>query len=255
MTPTDPLRPRRWHGTTWIGDGWAQYEGEAGDSTPHAHLAHQLVCGRDGSVQLWVDGVGEVHAPAVFVASGRSHRLAPGPVAILFVEATSTVGRQFTHACTTGYVLLNEAKAAAVRDQWPEAGASLESLAGLASVLGALPDARRVRRPATQRVRQLIEALPHRTPVPTSIDSLAAETSLSVAHFRRHLSTAVGLPCGAYLRWLRLRRALTLAARGATLTQAAHDSGFADASHLTRTMHAHFGVAPSDVLASLRAPR
>ena len=256
MTQTrPPMKPLRWRGTTWIGDGWAQYQGDAGDSTRHAHHAHQLVCGLNGPVAVWIDGAGDVTAPAVLVASGRSHRLAPGPVAILFIEATSTLGRRLSLACPTGYALLDASEALALSQHWPVAGASVGSLADLATVLGVPPEKRRQSKPATQRVRQLVEELPKRAQLPTSIDGIAAEVALSVPHFRRHLSAVVGLPYGAFLRWLRLRRALELAALGATLTKAAHESGFADASHLTRTMHDHFGVAPSEVLEALRAGR
>jgi AraC-like DNA-binding protein len=252
---TAPLKPSRWRGTTSIGAGWAQYLGDAGDSTCHAHHAHQVVCGLEGPVTLWVDGPGEVTAPAVLVASGRSHRLAPGPVALLFVEATSVPGRRLSLACPDGYRLLDGPQALDLSQCWPGTGSSVESLAQIATFLGAPSEYRRLRRPAAQRVRQLLEGLPTRDKLPESIDELAAEVALSVSHFRRHLSSAVGLPYGPYLRWLRLQRALELAARGATLTRAAHESGFADASHLTRTMHEHFGVAPSDVLEALRAER
>jgi AraC-like DNA-binding protein len=55
-----------------------------------------------------------------------------------------------------------------------------------------------------------------------------------------------------YLRWLRLARALQAAARGLSLTDAAHEAGFADAAHFTRTMRRHFGVTPGSMLRSLR---
>ena len=247
--------PRRWRGTTRIGDGWAAYQGDAGDSTPHAHHALQLVCGVEGPVRLWVDGVGEVDAPAAIIASKRLHRLAPGPVAIVFVDASSRVGRRLSLACPEGVRLLDDATAEALKAHWPRNDAGLDVLVGLAALLSVPEEAKRDRKPAAQRVRHLVEGMSSRERLPTSIDELAAEVALSPAHFRRHLTAAVGLPFGSYVRWLRLRRALALAAGGATLTQAAHDSGFADASHLTRTMHEHFGVAPSDVLEALRARR
>jgi AraC-like DNA-binding protein len=62
----------------------------------------------------------------------------------------------------------------------------------------------------------------------------------------------IGMPLLPYLRWLRLRQALTVAATGESLARAAQDAGFADAAHLTRTMQRHFGVAPSDVIQALR---
>jgi AraC-like DNA-binding protein len=49
-----------------------------------------------------------------------------------------------------------------------------------------------------------------------------------------------------------LARALQAAARGLSLTDAAHEAGFADAAHFTRTMRRHFGVTPGSMLRSLR---
>lgn len=60
-----------------------------------------------------------------------------------------------------------------------------------------------------------------------------------------------GLPFRAYVRWLRLQRAVRTLADGSTLTEAAHWAGFSDSAHLTRTFVATFGVRP----ASLRGVR
>jgi AraC-like DNA-binding protein len=40
--------------------------------------------------------------------------------------------------------------------------------------------------------------------------------------------------------------------RGATLTQAALESGFADSAHFSRVFQAHFGMAPSRAISSVR---
>jgi AraC-like DNA-binding protein len=85
------------------------------------------------------------------------------------------------------------------------------------------------------------------------LETLAARAALSPSRFRHRVRELVGMPLRPYLRWLRLRRALMVAASGVSLTRAAQDAGFADAdaAHLTRTMQRHFGVAPSEVVAAL----
>lgn len=54
-------------------------------------------------------------------------------------------------------------------------------------------------------------------------------------------------PWRAYLRWLRFQRAAAAIARGAALTDAAHEAGFHDAAHMTRTFKATYGLAPSQL--------
>ena len=52
-----------------------------------------------------------------------------------------------------------------------------------------------------------------------------------------------GLPFRTYLLWQRLTKAVELFAAGSTLTDAAHDAGFADSAHLSRTFRRMFGIA------------
>jgi AraC-like DNA-binding protein len=59
------------------------------------------------------------------------------------------------------------------------------------------------------------------------------------------------MSCRAYLLWSRLDAALGELARGASLTQAAHAAGFADAAHLTRTFRRMVGIVPSSIARSV----
>jgi AraC-like DNA-binding protein len=60
-------------------------------------------------------------------------------------------------------------------------------------------------------------------------------------------SKEVGIPLRPYLRWLKLERAGSAIATGATLSDAAYAAGFADAAHMTRTFKGMLGVTPSEV--------
>jgi AraC-like DNA-binding protein len=50
-----------------------------------------------------------------------------------------------------------------------------------------------------------------------------------------------------YIQWRRFLRVWELVMRGASLSSAAHDAGFADAAHLSRTSKSLFGLAPSSL--------
>jgi len=60
----------------------------------------------------------------------------------------------------------------------------------------------------------------------------------------------VGLPFRRYVLWRRLTRAMVAVGRGRTLTAAAHECGFSDSAHLTRTCYQMLGQPPSVLLQS-----
>jgi AraC-like DNA-binding protein len=85
-----------------------------------------------------------------------------------------------------------------------------------------------------------------------SLTQLAAQSGLSVRQLRHRFTEELGLNPRAYLRWRRLRRAIASIERGATLTEAAVEGGFADGAHFSRVFLAQFGMAPSRALSSVR---
>jgi AraC-like DNA-binding protein len=55
----------------------------------------------------------------------------------------------------------------------------------------------------------------------------------------------VGIPPRRYLLWVRLMHAIEAAIGGDNLTTAAHEAGFADSAHLSRTFRRMFGRTPA----------
>lgn len=81
-----------------------------------------------------------------------------------------------------------------------------------------------------------------------SVGEIAANVALSESRFSHLFSEQVGVPVRRYLLWLRLRNALHLLANGISLTDTAHEAGFADSAHLTRTFRQMLGIAPSALI-------
>src|SRR5262245_32388912 len=68
-----------------------------------------------------------------------------------------------------------------------------------------------------------------------SLKALAGISGLSQTRFMHVFTESVGVPLRTYILWIRLQRASCDLMNGDTVTQAAHNAGFSDAAHLTRT--------------------
>lgn len=76
------------------------------------------------------------------------------------------------------------------------------------------------------------------------LTDLAREVNLSPYHLLRVFRRDFGLTPHGYQMQARVEHAKRFLARGATVTQAAHDSGFFDSSHLNRHFRRVVGVSP-----------
>src|SRR5262245_55750250 len=80
-----------------------------------------------------------------------------------------------------------------------------------------------------------------------SLDNLASIAGLSPSRFMHVFTESVGVSLRPYILWLRLQRAGGELMRGATATEAAHNAGFSDAAHMTRTSRRMLGTTPSEL--------
>ncbi len=76
---------------------------------------------------------------------------------------------------------------------------------------------------------------------------IARRVGVSAAYASRALLRSHGMGPQALRRELRFRRALMLLGSGYRLVDVAQQAGFADQSHMTRTMRAHSGLTPSQL--------
>jgi AraC-like DNA-binding protein len=98
------------------------------------------------------------------------------------------------------------------------------------------------------RVMRAVEHLRQRVDGPgdLSLSSLAAIAGLSPSRFMHVFTESLGVPLRPYILWLRLQRASSEMMEGASVSQAAHRAGFADAAHLNRTFRRMLGSSPTE---------
>ena len=88
-----------------------------------------------------------------------------------------------------------------------------------------------------------------------SLKALADISGLSASRFMHVFTESVGVPLRPYILWLRLQRASCELMDGASMTAAAHNAGFSDAAHMTRTFRRMLGTTPSDLALRKRMSR
>ena len=98
--------------------------------------------------------------------------------------------------------------------------------------------------PRIENVLKMIHEHPSKK---ISASEIAEEISLSQSRLIHLFKEQLGIPIRRYLLWHRLLAAINSLPTTEDLTSAAHDAGFADSAHLSRTFKDMFGVPPSEI--------
>ncbi len=250
-------RGHQWEGRVHLSIGRAIYVGPVWDTSRHAHHALQLCVALNGDFRLWADDDRRSRtSTGVLVASNFMHQLDGGgsDLLLLYMEPETLVARR---AKLTGVTELSREHVETLRrlagrataDEFDER-AALSLHEDAFSAVGVPIDSGE---PLDPRVARAIGELSRLESLTISPADLAARVALSYSRFRHLFLEQVGMSCRRYILWLRLYRALEATSRGSSLTTAAHEIGFADAAHLSRTFRRMLGISPSLLVGSLSA--
>lgn len=222
-------------------------EGEhAAEVRPHAHHAIQLTFQLRGTFEIGVANE-RLTGPVTAVASDARHCFrASGAVAFLFITPESSVGRTLTQGLFADRPwadITHELNAALLdlRQCFIRGGGEEEMLLLGRKTLATLPQADELALP-DPRVRAMIAYARNHLDDVVTLPSAASHVGLSDSRARHLFVAQTGLPFKTYVLWLRLERAVELYAKGRSLTDAAHESGFADSAHFSRTFRRTFGL-------------
>ncbi|MBK8724679.1 MAG: helix-turn-helix transcriptional regulator [Holophagaceae bacterium] len=191
-------------------------------------------------------------AEAILVLPDVPHRLLGGGqlLALLFLEPESALGRSLLEPLSdTPTLTLEAAQARVLRTSLPpialdtgiDTEARLLSLFHSLAPIGSSPFL-----PSDPRVLRTIRWL-KTLGGNGSLEGAAQAQGLSASRLGHLFSAEVGVPFRPFALWLRLQGAFGHLAQGSNLTQAAHEAGFADSAHLTRTFRRMFGITPSSL--------
>lgn len=212
------MNDSEWAGQLWLGRDYGLIQGMLGRTTEHAHYAHQLLLAPQQAITISLDGQ-RLSGQRLFIEAQRNHAIldAPGEVFSLYAEplAISAAALQ----------------AAVVERQL--------SLPALEQALRHCP-----RQPlGDERLGRALAELDLLISGKVAARQLAQAAHLSLSQLERLFGDRLGLPVRRLVLWRRLRLALAHVLAGSSLTAAAHEAGFADSAHFSRTMKKLFGVS------------
>lgn len=214
----------------------------------HAHHAYQLTLSLGGVFSLHLEDRA-IDGPFAVVAPDTLHAFeAQGLVALLFVEPESRAGRSLLLA------MQGQSAVAIMAEQVRDAPALIkQAFEHPADPRTALKDtgamiadriaghAPRTKEP-DRRVREIIKWANDNIESALAINEAARSVGLSPSRASHLFVEETGLPFRTYVLWLRVKRAVDAHTRGASLTEAAQEAGFADSAHLSRTFKRMFGL-------------
>jgi AraC family transcriptional regulator len=228
------------------------YVGPGQDTDEHAHHAHQVTVAIRGSARFEFAGHAPLDEAAVLLPAMCRHRQRASTawVASLYLDPAY---EPFTSIGVGPRVLPPDALPS-FQDarRWTAALARAAANQIVNSIRGGEASPRPRHDP---RIDRVIRAIRREVGRPASAAVSASTIGVSVSRFTHLFSESVGMPFRTYVLWLRLQAVLDSFATRRSLTEAAHDAGFSDAAHLSRTFRRMFGIAPSQALGQVRFVR
>jgi AraC family transcriptional regulator len=213
----------------------------------HAHHAIQITLSLEGGFELRTEHE-RLTGPAVAVASDARHVFrASGIGAFLFLEPESRAGRPFAAAAFRGTALAAlpleplAAPMAALAAWFRADGSEAEMIRHGQALVAALVEPEEAPA-ADKRVAAMLAYVAEGIDGALSLPEAASAACLSPSRARHLFAAQTGLPFKTFVLWRRIEKAVALYAAGASLTEAAHEAGFADSAHLSRTFRRTFGL-------------
>ena len=235
-----------------LSDHYALFVGEVPDTSVHAHYAVQLTLSLEGRIQVHT-GAGRKTCEAAIIPSREPHAIqaAKRRVLLLYLDPTAEIGKRVSRSCSGQGVRTMEARA--VTACAADIARDLEAIHATGSatlvhrLVALLVPNTDTAPPIDPRVRQVLSLLDDGERGAVRLPDLAAEVALSPDRLRHLFSAQLGISIRSYRSWARIRRAVTLLTRSGSLTEVAHEAGFADAAHLSNAFRDMFGTTLSEL--------
>jgi AraC-like DNA-binding protein len=218
---------------------------------PHRHFTASILLGVEGAIRVRI-GAGEwVAVEGVMVAPNVEQQLdARGArIAILQIDPESDEFARIAHrfASEPSVPLPGTILSSLRRRFGAFADTSRDAFEIWSGAIDALSEGILPRAPIDPRIRRALGIIKSDFLSPPPAAKLAASVGLSPGRLIHLFTEQMGLPIRRYVLWLRLRDVVFSLVSGSSLTEAAHQAGFSDSPHLSRTFRGMFGFPPSAI--------
>ncbi len=221
----------------------------------HQHHALQITLALEGTLELVVDRQ-KAEYRAVVIDRDYPHQVKgqAGWVATLLVNPESRIARGIQQCILRGAHSASAEVAFSDRSieriatlmQQPFTNKRLESM--LSKMLSILLDISGTWYALDTRIAEVLDLVKRTEGRRLTARELSEAVFLSEGRFGHLFREEIGVPMRRYLLWSRLMDALEHIVQGERFTFAAHEAGFSDAAHLSRTFRQMFGISLSEVL-------
>ena len=236
-------------------DGACLVIGKAFAVTPmHAHYAIQIAFGSEPGIRFRPsEQVDWTEYDAVIISSRQPHTMDATVVAydaVLFVEPETREGRALSERYKNSGITALSSETLAGADSalfttWQTHRNAPATEAAARQVIQRLTGGLESAVVSDERILRAIAYIKNHLGATLTLEEVAAEACLSPSRFRHLFVEQTGTALRPYVLWRRFLRAWEVVLRGDSLSTAAHEAGFADAAHLTRTSNRMFGFPPS----------
>lgn len=233
--------------------GGCLFIGQAGGIVPlHAHYAIQIAFGAEHGIGFRTTERDDwIRYGGAMIPSRQPHTMDATQVtanAVMFVEPETREGRVLHEQYLEGGITEMPADAVAqksrVFDAW-RSGDRESLVRECMSLLNTLTGGVEPTTVSDERILRAVAYINSHLDGKLTLEEVAEQAFLSPSRFRHLFVEQTGMALRPYILWRRFLKVWELGMQGESFSSAAHQAGFADAAHLSRTSKRMFGFAPT----------